>query len=87
MPEKIIKISIVAAELGVTSKTIYNWVDWGKLEMPRPGFVNYVDAWQTYLQQKQDKSIFASTMARYGITRDENGRFLTRSERENPANN
>lgn len=82
MPEKIIKISVVAVELGVTSKTIYNWVESGKLEMPRAGFVNYIDAWQTYLQQKQDKSLFASTMARHGITRDANGRFLTRSERD-----
>jgi predicted site-specific integrase-resolvase len=81
MGEKIVKIGVVADELGVTAKTIYNWIERGKIKMPRPGYVNYIDAWETYLQQKQDKSIFASTMARYGITRDENGRFLTRRER------
>lgn len=81
MGEKIVKISIVAEELGVTAKTVYNWIEWGKLKMPRPGYVNHIDAWEAYLQQKQDKSIFASTMARYGITRDENGRFLTKRER------
>lgn len=81
MGEKIVKISIVADELGLTAKTVYNWISSGKLKMPRPGYVNYIDAWEVYLQQKQDKSIFASTMARYGITRDENGRFLTKRER------
>jgi len=80
MPENIVKISIVAGELGVTAKTVYNWISWGKLIMQVPGYVNYIDAWQAYLQQKQDKSIFASTMARHGITRDASGRFSARSK-------
>jgi predicted site-specific integrase-resolvase len=81
MGEKITKIALVAADLGLTVKTIYNWVNSGKLEMPRPGYVNYIDAWEVYLQQKEEKSIFSSLAARYGITRDSNGRFITRSER------
>jgi hypothetical protein len=81
MGEKITKIALVAADLGLTVKTIYNWVNSGKLEMPRPGYVNYIDAWEVYLQQKEEKSIYSSLAARYGITRDSNGRFITRSER------
>lgn len=80
MGEKIIKIHIAAEELGVSVKTIYNWIEWGKLQMPRPGFVNHIDAWETYLQQKQDKSIYSSLMAKYGIKRDANGRFITRAD-------
>lgn len=81
MRERIVKIALIADELGVTTKTVYNWIEKGKLRMVRPGFVNHIDAWETYLQQKQDKSICASLMAKYGITRDENGRFLTRADR------
>ena len=67
MGEKIVKISIVAEELGLTAKTIYNWIERGKLVMRRPGYVNYIDAWEVYLQQKQDKSIFASTIDRKSV--------------------
>ena len=87
MSENIIKIQIAADELGVSLKTVYNWIESGKLKMPRPGYVNHIDAWETYLQQKQDKSIYSSLMAKYGIKRDANGRFLTRREQENPTNN
>lgn len=81
MGESITKIPLVAADLGVSIKTVYNWISWGKLEMPRPGYVNKIDAWEVYLQQKEEKSIYSSLAARYGITRDSNGRFITRSER------
>ena len=81
MGEKITKIALVAADLGVAVKTIYNWIGSGKLEMPRPGFVNKIDAWEIYLQQKEEKSIYSSLMAKYGITRDANGRFLTKADR------
>lgn len=81
MSEKITKIALVAADLGVSVKTIYNWITWGKLEMPRPGYVNKIDAWEIYLQQREEKSIFSSLMAKYGITRDANGRFLTKADR------
>lgn len=81
MSEEIIKIQIAAEELGVSVKTVYNWIEWGKLKMPRPGYVNHIDAWETYLQQKQDKSIYSSLMAKYGIKRDANGRFITRADR------
>jgi len=81
MKEQIVKIHLAAEELGVSVKTIYNWIEWGKLKMARPGYVNQIDAWETYLQQKQDKSIYSSLMAKYGITRDSNGRFITKSDR------
>lgn len=81
MSEKITKIALVAADLGVSAKTIYNWISWGKLEMPRPGYVNKIDAWEIYLQQREQKSIFSSLMAKHGITRDANGRFLTKADR------
>ena len=81
MLEKITKIVLVATDLGVSVKTIYNWIEAGKLEMPRPGYVNKIDAWEIHLQQKEEKSIFASTMAKHGITRDAKGRFITKAER------
>lgn len=75
-----VKITVMAEELGVSYKTIYNWISDGKLEMIHPGYVRQLDAYEVWLQQRSYKSIFASTMARYGIKRDANGRFLTKAE-------
>ncbi len=78
----LVKIGLMAEELGVTPKTIYNWIERGKLVMHRPGFVSQLESYEVWLQQRSYKSIYASEMARYGITRDANGRFITKSERE-----
>lgn len=78
----LVKIQLMAEELGVTHKTVYNWVASGKLVMHRPGYVSQLEAYEVWLQQKSFKSIFASEMARKGITRDANGRFITKAERE-----
>lgn len=75
MSNEDVKVSLMAEELGVTAKTIYNWIAVGKLIPSRPGFVNQVDAYEVWLQQKQDRSVFARTMASHGITRGPNGRF------------
>jgi hypothetical protein len=74
------KISLIAKDLEVTDKTIYNWIADGKLKMMRPGFVSQLDAYEVWIQQRVDKSIFSQEMARKGIIRDSIGRFRTKSE-------
>jgi hypothetical protein len=74
------KISLIAKDLEVTDKTIYNWIADGKLKMMRPGFVSQLDAYEVWLQQKAARSIFSQEMARKGIIRDSIGRFRTKSE-------
>jgi transposase-like protein len=76
----VVKISIIAKELGVTEKTIYNWISQSKLKMIAPGFVSQIDSYEVWIQQRVDKSIFSQEMLRKGITRDANGRFQTRFE-------
>lgn len=76
----LVKIALMADELGVTEKTIYNWISQGKLKMPRPGFVSQIDSYEVWIQQGVDRSIFSQEMMRKGINRDANGRFRTRSE-------
>jgi hypothetical protein len=73
------KISLVARELGVTVKTIYNWVESGKLFMPQPGYVNKQEAFNVWANQQSLRSINSYFMAIQGIKRDSNGRFQSRS--------
>lgn len=69
------KIPIVAKGLGVTVKTIYNWISLEKLEMPQPGYVDYNKAYDVLVQQHAHRSINSYFMAIKGIKRDSNGRF------------
>lgn len=75
------KIPLVAGELGVSIKTIYNWISSGKLFMPRPGYVDRAEASQVWLDQQSLKSINSYFMAVKGINRDSNGRFM-KTDRE-----
>jgi hypothetical protein len=70
-----VKIPLIAEELGVSVKTIYNWISVGKLFMPLPGFVSRADAYEVWLQQQSLRSITSYFMSVQGITRDSNGRF------------
>lgn len=81
----VVKVSVIAEELGVTAKTVYNWIADGDLETIVPGYVDSIEAYEAWLRKRQFKSIYASEMARKGITRDANGRFLTKAEREKSA--
>ncbi len=69
------KIPLVAKELGVSTKTIYNWIGSGKLFMPRPGYVDKNEAFSVWVDQRTVKSINSYFMAIKGIKRDSNGRF------------
>lgn len=69
------KISIVANDLGVTVKTIYNWIEAGKIFMPRPGYVDKNEAFTVWANQQSIRSINSYFMAVQGIKRDSNGRF------------
>lgn len=69
-----VKIPNMAKELGVSVKTIYNWISVGKLYMPRPGYVHYMEAYEVWLQQKTLRS-FHSYFVSKGTIRDAFGRF------------
>jgi hypothetical protein len=69
-----VKISLMATELGVSVKTLYNWIEVGKLVMPRPGYVSQMDAYEVWLQQKNLR-VEISYFQSQGITRDGYGRF------------
>ena len=68
------KIPLMAEELGVSVKTIYNWISVGKLFMPRPGYVSQVEAYEVWLQQRSLRSINSYFLSK-GTIRDAFGRF------------
>jgi len=70
------KISLIAKELGISVKTIYNWISDGKLFMPRPGYVSRPEAFDVWVSQQSLRSINSYFMAAQGIKRDSNGRFF-----------
>lgn len=72
-----VKIPLMAEELGVSVKTIYNWISVGKLVMPRPGYVNQVDAYEVWLQQQHLRSSISYFQAQ-GTIRDAYGRFKSK---------
>jgi len=69
-----VKIPLMATELGVSVKTLYNWIEVGKLLMPRPGYVSQVDAYEVWLHQKNLRAEISYFQSQ-GITRDGYGRF------------
>jgi hypothetical protein len=76
MSEQLVKISLIAEELGVSVKTIYNWITLGKLDMPRAGFVSRIDAYEVWLKQKDLRKIHSYFLS-INITRGTDGRFLS----------
>lgn len=74
-----VKISLMANELGVSVKTLYNWIEVGKLVMPRPGYVSQMDAYEVWLHQKNLR-VEISYFQSQGITRDGYGRFQKRHD-------
>lgn len=75
-----VKIPLMAKELGVSVKTIYNWISVGKLFMPRPGFVSQMDAYEVWVQQRYLKSINSQFMSAQGLIRGEDGKFKSKRE-------
>jgi excisionase family DNA binding protein len=80
--DKMIKIKIAASMLGVSYKTIYNWLEDGSLKLAHPGYVYLKDVEFVQIKKKQEK--FDKSQAHsMRFTRDEKGRFKLLSGRMN----
>jgi IS30 family transposase len=77
MDKDIIKIALLSKEMGITHKTIYNWVADGRLEIKFPGYVSRKEAWDVFYYMKEKRSKISHFTSSYGITRDGYGRFIT----------
>ena len=80
MDLELVKIILMADELGVSVKTIYNWISLGKLKMARPGYVIRIDAYEVWLEQKSIRKTHSQLMS---TQRDANGRFKSRNSNNN----
>ena len=76
-----VKISLMADELGVSVKTIYNWISDSKLVMPRPGYVDRLEAFRVWHEQQGLRSILSYFQVQ-GTKRDSYGRFTTGDPKE-----
>ena len=75
------KIGPLADELGITPKTIYNWISDGRLKMKKPGFVSKSEAWEVFGFMQEKRVEISYFMSAYGINRDAYGRFISESEK------
>lgn len=80
MPENTdwVKIPLMAKELGVSTKTLYNWISVNKLFMPKSGYVSRAEAYEVWLHQ-QSLRTFHSYFQSQNIVRDSFGRFSSKS--------
>lgn len=70
-----VKISLAAEIIGVSVKTVYNWITEGILSTVRPGYVLVSDANNAKdISDRQKSRISKSNLL--GIGRDERGRFV-----------
>lgn len=51
-----VKIVVAAEVIGVTYKTIYNWIEDGTLKLAHPGFVYLSEARRAKIKKFNDKS-------------------------------
>ena len=77
MAEDIVKIIPLSEEMGISYKTLYVWVNDGRLEMKKPGFVSRSEAWAVFDHMKVRRVEISYFMSTYGINRDASGRFTT----------
>lgn len=77
---ELVKITVLAKELGISHKTIYNWISYGRLEMHSRGYVDRIEAWAVYEHMQERKSSLQSLMAKHGTERDKNGRFVQKKK-------
>jgi len=70
----LVKISFAANELGVSQKTIYNWVKDGKLSTAEPGYVDLKEARAVWVNQQLLRVEISFFMSK-GTIRDAYGRF------------
>lgn len=72
----LVKIIPLASEMGLSYKTIYNWISDGRLELKRPGFVSRSEAWAVFDHMHEKRVEISYFMSAYGIKRDSKGRFV-----------
>lgn len=77
MTDDLAKIVPLAEEMGISYKTIYNWIKDGRLEMKRPGFVSRAEAWEVFDHMQEKRVEISYFMSSYGIKRDAYGRFVS----------
>jgi hypothetical protein len=75
--DDLVKIGPLAEELGITHKTIYNWINDGRLEVRKPGFVSRTEAWAVLMHMQEKRTNLSHIMSAYGIKRDAYGRFIS----------
>ena len=56
MDEKMVKIVVAAEAIGVTYKTVYNWIEDGTLKLAHPGYVYLSEARRAQIKKLNDKS-------------------------------
>lgn len=74
---ELVKISIVAKQLGVSPKTIYNWISDGRFTTVVAGYVPKDEAYEIWEHMRTRKNSFQSLLALHGVGRDSKGRFIS----------
>jgi transposase len=75
--DDLVKIVPLAEEMGVSHKTIYNWIQDGRLEIKKPGFVSRTEAWEVLVFMQEKRVEISYFISSYGINRDAYGRFVS----------
>jgi excisionase family DNA binding protein len=70
----VVKISLAAERMGISVKTIYNWISNGDLKMIHPGFVSMREVIRTYNLINEKRSEIAKERIK-DFDRDHMGRF------------
>lgn len=76
MTDDLAKIVPLSEEMGISYKTIYNWVKDGRLDMKRPGFVSRSEAWEVFDHMQEKRIEISYFMSAFGMSRDSSGRFI-----------
>jgi hypothetical protein len=77
MSDDLVKIVPLATEMGISHKTIYNWIKDGRLQIEKPGFVSRSEAWNVFDHMQEKRVEISYFLSAYGIKRDSNGRFIS----------
>lgn len=76
----LVKIVPLASEMGISHKTIYNWINDGRLKVEKPGFVSRSEAWAVFDHMQEKRVEISYFLSAYGIKRDAYGRFISDEE-------
>jgi hypothetical protein len=77
MSDDLIKIVLLSTEMGISHKTIYNWITDGRLELKKPGFVSRSEAYEVFGYMQSKRTEISYFLSSYGIKRDAYGRFVS----------